>query len=220
MNNGTKISRVETGKEKPENFALADKQYNIQAQKAGKLGEWLDQWANIGFTDLSCTPPQNGRCNYTNHYFRQTKGLKMVEQFASKYTPDIDGNSFSGRYLGFLRSTSLPIKATVWREWHDSRLVAWKHFVPMDSRFVDYYGIMEYFLGYEGRNDHDSVAEKIATEGKAWAERVLRKEDMQVYVVRLLLEYARLLDDKRERLGWVDDVLKDPSLEKTWKWRW
>ncbi|KAH0529372.1 hypothetical protein TsFJ059_004126 [Trichoderma semiorbis] len=219
MNNGTTVSRVEHG-EMADNFALPGEEYNLQAQKDGKLGEWIDQWANISFTDLSCTPPQNGKCNYTSHYFKPTKGMKMAEQFDSKYIPDIDGNSFSGRYLGFLRSTSLPIKATVWHEWHDSRLVAWKHFVPMDSRFIDYYGIMEYFLGYEGRNGHDHVAEKIATEGKEWADLVLRKEDMQIYVLRLLYEYARLLDDKRESLGWVDDVLANPSLEKTWKWWW
>ncbi|KAH6605836.1 glycosyltransferase family 90 protein [Trichoderma cornu-damae] len=217
MNNGTTVSRVEKG-EKPQNFALPDEGHSVQAQKDGKLGRWIDQWANVSFTDLNCSPPQNGRCNYTGHYFKPTKGVKMAEQFDFKYIPDIDGNSFSGRYLAFLRSTSLPIKATIWHEWHDSRLVAWKHFIPMDSRFLDYYGIMEYFLGYEGRNGHDRVAEKIATEGKEWAEQVLRKEDMQIYVLRLLYEYARLLDDKRESLGWVDDVLKDPSLEKTWKW--
>ncbi|UKZ76476.1 hypothetical protein TrVFT333_004181 [Trichoderma virens FT-333] len=219
MNNGTTVSRVEKGAD-AENFALPGEEYNLQAQKDGKLGQWIDSWANISFTDLSCTPPQNGKCNYTSHYYKPTKGMKMAEQFDNKYIPDIDGNSFSGRYLGFLRSTSLPIKATVWHEWHDSRLVAWKHFVPMDSRFIDYYAIMEYFLGYEGRNGHDHVAEKIATEGKEWADLVLRKEDMQIYVLRLLFEYARLLDDRRESLGWVDDVLKDPSLEKTWKWWW
>ena len=45
--------------------------------------------------------------------------------------------------------------------------------------------------------------QKIALGGKEWAEKVLRREDMQVYVYRLLLEYARLCDDNRERLGWM-----------------
>lgn len=220
MNNGTTLSRIEHSQEKPENFVMPEESYNLKAQKDGKLGEWVNSWANISFTDLSCDPPQDGKCNYTGHYFQPKKGLKMANQFDYKFIPDIDGNSFSGRYLGFLRSTSLPIKSTIWREWHDSRLVAWKHFVPMDNRFGDYYGIMEYFLGYGGSNNHDHAAEKIATEGKEWAEQVLRKEDMQVYVVRLLLEYARLLDDKRESLGWVDDAIKDPTLEQTWKAWW
>ncbi|KAK5995423.1 Beta-1,2-xylosyltransferase 1-like protein [Cladobotryum mycophilum] len=220
MNNGTKVTRIEGGQETPENFALAEDFYNLQAQKDGKLGEWIDSWSNISFTDLSCSPPQDGKCNYTGHYFKPTHGMKMAEQFSSKYLPDIDGNSFSGRYLGFLRSTSLPIKATIWREWHDSRLVPWKHFVPMDSRFVDYYNIMEYFLGYQGKNARDRAAEKIASEGKEWAEQVLRKEDMSIYVLRLLLEYARLLDDKRENMGWVEDVVKNPSLADIWKSWW
>lgn len=85
--------------------------------------------------------------------------------------------------------------------------MAWKHFVPMDNRFGDFYGIMEYFLGY-GKvvPGHDTAARKIAMEGKEWAEKVLRKEDMQVYVMRLLLEFARVSDPRRERMGWVDDL--------------
>jgi hypothetical protein len=108
-------------------------------------------------------------------------------------------------------STSLPIKATIFREWHDSRLVAWKHFVPMDNRFMDFWGIMEYFLGYEGENfkieGHDKAAERMATAGQDWANKVLRKEDMQIYVLRLLLEYARITDDRRDKMGWVEDLL-------------
>lgn len=221
MNNGTKLSAVERGEHEPENFAMPEEQYNIHAQKDSGLGEWVSEWADVAFVDLMCEPPQeDGTCPYTDHYFERRPGMPMAEQFASKYVPDIDGNSFSGRYLGFLRSTSLPIKAAIWREWHDSRLVAWKHFVPMDSRFGDYYGIMDYFLGYHGQGGHDQAAEKIANDGKEWAEKVLRKEDMQIYTLRLLLEYARLLDDRRENIGWVDDVLKDPSLAKTWSWWW
>ena len=136
---------------------------------------------------------------------------KMAPQFDRKFVPDIDGNSFSGRYRGFLLSTSLPIKATIFREWHDSRLMPWVHFVPMDNRFMDFYGIMEYFLGYESENTkikgHDAAAEKIAMAGQAWANKVLRQEDMQIYVFRLLLEYARLGHDNRDKLGFVKDLL-------------
>ncbi|KEY73837.1 hypothetical protein S7711_03132 [Stachybotrys chartarum IBT 7711] len=220
MNNATAVSRVERGG-MPENWAMPDEQYDILAQKDGKLGDWLREWTDVSFIDLMCEKPnEDHTCSYTSPFFEVTEGLKMVEQFNYKYLPDIDGNSFSGRYLGFLRSTSLPIKATLFREWHDSRLVAWKHFVPMDTRFGDYLGIMEYFLGYQGRRGHDAAAEKIATEGKQWAEKVLRKEDMQIYVLRVLLEYARISDERRESMGWVGDVLADPSLEEIWSDWW
>ncbi|KAI1456104.1 glycosyltransferase family 90 protein [Annulohypoxylon moriforme] len=213
MNNATKLERAEEGTEQPTNFELPSATYNLAAQKEKRLGPWVSQWSDVGFTDLFCDPdvePQqeDGQCIYTDEHYETVLGQKLAVQFYYKYLPDIDGNSFSGRYLGFLRSTSLPIKSTLWREWHDSRLVAWKHFVPMDNRFGDYYGIMEYFLGYEDSvPGHDDVAERIAMDGKAWAEKVLRKEDMQIYVLRLLLEYARIADDRRESMGWVDDLV-------------
>lgn len=213
MNNGTSLSRAENWTETPANFALPSQSYGIKAQDKGRLGEWVGSWANVGFTDLMCTDKaEDGSCVYTRDYFSTKQGIKMAQQFEYKYLPDVDGNSFSGRYLGFLRSTSIPIKATLWREWHDSRLVAWKHFVPMDNRFGDWYGIMEYFLGYTAdgvtvQPGHDAAAEKIASSGKEWAEKVLRPEDMQIYVLRLLLEYARVSDERRESMGWVEDLL-------------
>lgn len=211
MNNATKLTRAETGKEEPNNFALPPAKYGLQAQRAGHLGQWVGNFSDVAFVDLMCGDKdhEKARCNYTDPYYTVVEGKPMSEQFKSKYLPDIDGNSFSGRYLGFLRSTSLPIKATLWREWHDSRLIAWKHFVPMDSRFGDWYGIMEYFLGNPetGAKPHDEVAKKIAMAGREWADKALRKEDMQVYVYRLLLEYARVSDPKRERMGWVGDLV-------------
>ncbi|KAL2753256.1 glycosyltransferase family 90 protein [Sodiomyces alcalophilus JCM 7366] len=217
MNNDTLVSRVEAGQWREANFALAEPAYRVAAQAAGKLGAWLKTWANVAFTEMMCDPAgeeADGSCGYTKAHFMVAQGLTMAQQFVSKYLPDVDGNSFSGRYLGFLRSTSVPIKATVWREWHDDRLVAWKHFVPMDSRLGDYYGIMEYFLGYGDEvAGHDEEGERIATAGKAWAEKVLRKEDMQVYTLRLLLEYARVVDDEREVMGWVEDLTAVGDLE-------
>ncbi|KAH8424420.1 uncharacterized protein LDX57_002171 [Aspergillus melleus] len=76
----------------------------------------------------------------------------------------------------------------------------------MDSTFMDVYGIMEYLLGFGDDEGHDLTAERIALDGKRWAEKVLRKEDMQIYVYRLLLEYARVCDDRREFLGFVADL--------------
>jgi hypothetical protein len=154
-------------------------------------------------------------------YYETKKEIPMKTQFKAKLLPDIDGNGFSGRYLAFLRSTSVPIKATLFSEWHDARLVPWHHFVPMQNSFVDLYGILEYFVGWmvkDGREQdggtvfmgdgHDEQARKIAMQGKDWAEKVLRREDMLVYLLRLLLEYRRVCDDDREVMGWVDDLLE------------
>ncbi|KAI9643752.1 hypothetical protein NHQ30_008376 [Ciborinia camelliae] len=211
MTNHTSVSRAESWESIPPNFALPTSIYNIGSQQENKLGEWIEEWSDVGFIDLMCSEDrEDGTCPYTDPYFSIKKGQKMSEQFNSKYIPDIDGNSFSGRYHGFLLSTSLPIKATIFREWHDSRLIPWKHFVPMDNRYMDFYGIIQYFLGYEGENfrieGHDEEAQKIAMSGQAWANKVLRKEDMQIYVLRLLLEYARVSHDNRSNLGFVKDL--------------
>jgi hypothetical protein len=56
------------------------------------------------------------------------------------------------------------------------------------------------------RSSHGDAAQRIAEASKVWADKVLRREDKLIYVYRLLLEYTRLLDDKRDRMGWVDDL--------------
>ncbi|QSZ31176.1 hypothetical protein DSL72_000739 [Monilinia vaccinii-corymbosi] len=212
MSNHTSVSRAESWEAIPPNFALPTSTYNIGAQQENRLGGWIHEWSDVGFIDLMCDEDrEDGACSYADPYFSLKDGQKMSQQFQSKYIPDIDGNSFSGRYRGFLLSTSLPIKATIFREWHDSRLIPWKHFVPMDNRYMDFYGIMQYFLGYEGENfrveGHDADAERIAMAGQQWANKVLRREDMQIYVMRLLLEYARVSSDDRANLGFVKDLL-------------
>ncbi|PMD29110.1 glycosyltransferase family 90 protein, partial [Hyaloscypha variabilis F] len=52
---------------------------------------------------------------------------------------------------------------------------------------------------------HDREGERIAEDGRQWAGRVLRKEDMEVYMFRLLLECGRIVDDRRQELGFVLD---------------
>jgi Glycosyl transferase family 90 len=214
MTNGTKYRAAD--KHDDELFTPWLQKTSLEALQPSvqkHLGDWLDGVTDFGFTDMMCDGARiEGTCWYTDSDFSVLATIPMSRQFEYKYLPDIDGNSFSGRYRAFVKSTSLPIKATIYREWHDSRLVAWKHFVPMDNRFGDFYGIMEYFLGFEGTEEggavpgHDAAAEKIALAGREWAEKVLRKEDMQVYVFRLLLEYARICDDNRDMLGFVGDL--------------
>lgn len=62
-------------------------------------------------------------------------------------------------------------------------------------------------LGKRNEDDHEAAAGRIADASKEWAEKILRREDMLIYVYRLLLEYARIVDDRRERLGWVGDLI-------------
>ncbi|KAI1321677.1 glycosyltransferase family 90 protein [Xylariaceae sp. FL0255] len=203
MLNGTTVSHVEETKMRALTFEMppAEKYDEVALLREGTLGPWIEEIANAGFTELLCFPA--GECEYVEPYFSPVEGIPMKEQYKYKYMPDVDGNSFSARFRGFLLSTSLPIKSTIYAEWHDDRLVPWLHFVPMDNTFQDLYAILDYFANKE---NGDRSAQFIAEEGRAWGNQVLRREDMLLYVWRLLLEFARVCDEKRDRLGYVEDL--------------
>ena len=137
------------------------------------------------------------------------KPSDFQDHWRYKFLFDLDGAGFSGRFLPFLQSRSLPFKAALFREWSDSRLTAWLHFVPQDLRLHGVHSTLAYFAGIDGKIDgrdvmmpaHEKEGAMIAESGREWAGRVLRKEDMEIYFFRLLLEWGRLTDDRRDEIG-------------------
>ncbi|KAF3761651.1 family 90 glycosyltransferase [Cryphonectria parasitica EP155] len=203
MLNGTTVQNLEENAVPAMTFQMppADR-YDFLRRFEGEVGGWLSETTDAGFTELLCFP-REGNCSYLSEFFHEVAPKPMDKQFQHKFIPDVDGNSFSARYRGLLLSTSLPIKATIYAEWHDDRLQPWLHFAPMDNTLQDLYGILDYFM----RDDKgDAAARLIAETGKRWGEMVLRREDTVLYVWRLLLEFARVCDENRDRLGWVDDL--------------
>lgn len=79
----------------------------------------------------------------------------------------------------------------------------------MDVRLHGLFSTLAYFMGaasptgsVEGiMKESLGAGEEIAEAGRAWAGKVLRKEDMEIYMFRLLLEWGRLTDDKRDEIG-------------------
>jgi hypothetical protein len=124
---------------------------------------------------------------------------------------DLDGAGFSGRFLPFLHSHSLPLKTGLFRQWFDSRVTSWLHFVPIDIRLHGLWSTLAYFAGVPAAADegdlqmrmkaHDQEGKWISEEGRKWARTALRKQDMEIYFFRLLLEWGRLTDDQRDVLG-------------------
>jgi hypothetical protein len=131
--------------------------------------------------------------------------VDFQEHWKYKYLFDFDGAGLSGRFLPFLESRSLVFRAASFRQWFDERLTSWKDFVPVDTRLHDVWSLLAYFggLGENGENGHEAEALKIANDGREWAAKVLRKEDMEIYMFRLLLEWGRVVDDRRNELGFV-----------------
>ncbi|KAF2642386.1 hypothetical protein P280DRAFT_516172 [Massarina eburnea CBS 473.64] len=241
--------------------------YGLATQRGASMAEWVNSWADAAFTDLHCGEhAENGTCSYTKEYFSILPiSAATLKQY--KYAAVLDGDGDEeGAFLAALGLGRLTLKASIYRQWYDSRVVPWLHFVPLDHTFVDVYGVMEFFRGTrveegakqfahahvempkhehhfqtphsdeddeetkkedaydhvsgavkrlrrrrkrsETTNDgHDDLARKIAEAGQKWAAKVLRKEDGKIYLYRLLLEYARVVDNGREKLGWVVDVV-------------
>jgi hypothetical protein len=192
---------------------------------------FANKHTDVGFVESwGCIPD----CSFYADVFSLKPQQTLTSQFRSKYLIDVDGHSFSGRWHAFLQSRSLGFKATIFREWHDSRLFAWRHFVPVDNRYDDLYSLLTYFIGVGKRPStgsigagaamlddfenadvnlnpgifvppHSTEAQKLANQGREWANKVLRREDIEVYMFRLLLEYGRICDDNRERIGYSGD---------------
>ncbi|KAK7203726.1 hypothetical protein BZA70DRAFT_58323 [Myxozyma melibiosi] len=117
------------------------------------------------------------------------------ETWQYKYLLDMDGNSFSTRFYAFLRSRSAVVKQTLFREWHEDRLIPWVHYVPLSLDLKEGFEILRFLL------DNDVSGKFIADSGRRWSKRTMRKEDMQIYFFRLMLEYGRLIDDNRDTIG-------------------
>ncbi|KAI0146829.1 glycosyltransferase family 90 protein [Xylariaceae sp. FL1272] len=123
-------------------------------------------------------------------------GVDFQEHWQHRHLVDLDGAAFSGRFLPFLESKSLPYRAGLFRTWWEERIHPWRHFIPLDLRLMDLWANLRYFAG-PGSNEAKDIAEA----GAIWGKQALRKEDMQIYMFRLLLEWGRIVDDKREELG-------------------
>lgn len=178
------VSIMKQDPERPGHYGNMEK-YNVTT--------FLEHHADIGFTGTdSCVPD----CKFYDDIWTFKEEVPMAEQFKYKYLIDVDGASFSGRWRAFLQSKSLPIKATIFKEWHDSRLIAWRHFIPLDNRFDELYSLLTYFIGlgeatkasYSGEpyvQRHDFEGRRIANQGREWASKVLREDDMEVSTLLL-----------------------------------
>ncbi|KAF1843528.1 glycosyltransferase family 90 protein [Cucurbitaria berberidis CBS 394.84] len=171
------------------------------------INNYLETKTDVRFVDeiLRCAGQD---CIDQTREFGFGEPIDFKQHWRYRYLFDTDGAGFSGRFIPFLKSNSVVFKSRLFHEWYEGRLIAWKHFVPVDLRLHDLFSSLAYFGGYgvEARNKRmmegkSKEAEAIARQSKVWTEKVLRKEDMEVYMFRLLLEWGRLTDDARTEVG-------------------
>ncbi|KAL2201476.1 glycosyltransferase family 90 protein [Corynascus similis CBS 632.67] len=167
-----------------------------------------------------CDP---GDCDAQRAFFEVKDYAKQEDALKYRHVLDLDGNAFSGRFYALLHSRSLVYKWAIFREWHYEWLRPWVHFVPLSLHGDDWLEVVRFFASSadgkgnkekgaggkdaeevpEIRKEGDEEAERMALRGREWAQKALRNEDLEVWFFRLLLEYGRVVDDNREKIGYV-----------------
>ncbi|KAL1971116.1 hypothetical protein VTN77DRAFT_67 [Rasamsonia byssochlamydoides] len=158
----------------------------------------FSEFFDVKFTFIGQCDPDD--CEAQKAFFHVVKPAGQQDAWAYKYLLDIDGNAFSGRYYAFLLSNSLVYKIAVFREWHDEWLRPWVHYVPLSLKGDEYVEAVRYFIS---EDEGKIQGPRLAKQGKEWAQKVLRNEDLEAWFFRLLLEYGRLVDDNRDKLGFT-----------------
>ncbi|TKA60895.1 hypothetical protein B0A49_10606 [Cryomyces minteri] len=129
-----------------------------------------------------CDP---GDCDAQREFFDIVKPSDQQDAWKYRYLLDIDGNAFSGRFYAFLESKSLVYKMAIFREWHEEWIKPWVHYIPLSMKGDEWLESVRYFSGEE---EGKIQAPRMAEQGRQWARKVLRNEDLEVWFFRLLLE--------------------------------
>ncbi|KAI0422565.1 hypothetical protein F5X98DRAFT_99156 [Xylaria grammica] len=159
---------------------------------------------------ISLSGPAEGCRDVNCELMRNEFGLEPpVTEVDGRYMIVLDtADGPSPNLLQVLRSNSVPVLSSIFQQWFTERLMPWVHFIPIDTRYHALHSTMSYFIGLDGRgmlNGRKQItpariedAKWIAQQGRKWAEKAIRKEDMEVYLFRLLLEWGRVIDDNRD----------------------
>ncbi|KAG8714285.1 F-actin-capping protein subunit alpha [Ceratobasidium sp. 423] len=123
---------------------------------------------------------------------------------SNKFLLDIDGNGWSSRFQRLLTSGAVVLKMTIFPEWNSDWLIPYYHYVPIQSDYSDLYDTLAFFVGTpDGLPGHNDLAGKIGARAHKFTAKQWRPEDMQVYIYRLLLEYARMVSENTNAMSIV-----------------
>lgn len=173
--------------------------YSYLGQNAA--GDWLrydsrdfqSELYDTRFTGTAqCDDPV---CAEMEEYYHINGKVDERHAYSFRLIIDMDGNSFSGRYHRFLASKSCVLKQTVFREWHDERLVPWLHYVPISTGMEELPEVVRYLATTE---EGQEIAKVIAEKGREVHNTSLRRVDAVIYMYRLFLEYARVSNGGRD----------------------
>jgi hypothetical protein len=179
----------------------------------------LKHLIDVHFSHIGQCDP--GDCDAQQEFFHLTERADAQDAWFFKHLLDMDGNAFSGRFYSFLKSRSLTYKMAVFREWHAEWLRPWVHYVPLSLRGEEHLDLVRWFSGEaaggegtkgadgkvagkggNGDSEGEKKARQIAERSTEWHDKVLRNVDFEAWFFRLMLEYGRVVDDRREEIGY------------------
>jgi Glycosyl transferase family 90 len=188
----------------------SEQQITLLQSPSEKHGVWTPYTTNMStvaslfetrITDvIQCDPPA---CDIQREIFNvpEERKDKLSKSYHYKFNLDIDGNGFSGRFYRLLKSKSVPIKQTMFKEWHDDWLIPWAHYIPLSMEMTEMPEMMRFLATTEEGRE---LSQRIAEDGAEWARKVLRQNDLVLTFVRLLLEYARIISPDRANMRCCD----------------
>ncbi|KAF8181203.1 glycosyl transferase family 90-domain-containing protein [Mycena galopus ATCC 62051] len=142
------------------------------------------------FSDELC----GGECDkdaVIKEYNITGEGNLREDEYFYKYLLDVDGNAFSGRYLGLLRTGSLVFKATVFEEFFNDWIRPYEHYIPVLPDFSDLLEKLEW------AKNNDAEARIIQERGREIGQRLMTDDQNDCYFFLVLLEWARLQEMSR-----------------------
>ncbi|KAJ6485430.1 glycosyl transferase family 90-domain-containing protein [Mycena vitilis] len=113
-------------------------------------------------------------------------GQPREDVYGYKYAMDVDGTTFSGRFLGLLRSGSLVFKSTIFEEYFNDWVRPFEHFIPILPDLSDLLEKIEW------ANANPDEAHVIQQRGLEVARRVLTDDQNDCYFFHVLIEWAEL----------------------------
>ncbi|EJD51828.1 hypothetical protein AURDEDRAFT_56215 [Auricularia subglabra TFB-10046 SS5] len=181
--------------------------------------ELNEDFVDAGFTKAVGCAQYPGGCDGMRKDMNFAEPVPLGHHWHHKYLVDFDGMGYSARLFAFLISDSAVVKSTIYTEFFSDWIQPWLHYIPLSMTYKELYNIHAYFSGpsksmlkaanltdtdhttsasHERLASRDEELRKIAKAGRDWKMTIGRKVDMETYVYRLCLEWARLWADDRE----------------------
>ncbi|KAG0141447.1 hypothetical protein CROQUDRAFT_83232 [Cronartium quercuum f. sp. fusiforme G11] len=174
-------------------FNENDDQIKVERKK---LNELVNRFLSVNFVGplVQCSI-KDGTCDAVKKEIEFGELVDWEFQNNHRYVLDVDGNSWSGRFRRLLGSDSLVFKSTIWPEWYRDLIQPWYHYIPVRIDYLDLFDLLSFF------STNPIHAENIANQGKDWVEKHFRYQDLQAYMWRTYLEYARVSSDDRLKMN-------------------